>query len=108
MIEELKLNVNEVGKFDRNCFHSAVRGGKNDTVEYLGHKFPTLTKAKDAGGKTAFQLANSTTRKLLIDKFDLDVFEIDSDGRNGFLQAAFNRLFTKWSFSIEQDIQEIE
>ena len=32
MIEELKQNVHETGQFDRNCFLSAVAGGKNDTV----------------------------------------------------------------------------
>ena len=99
LIEEFKLDIQEVGQDGLNCILTAVEGGHIETVNYLHSLDTNLIKAKDRNGYGALCLASAFASKemvqSLVEKLDADVFETDLLGTNCFHSAVvYDRIKT--------------
>ena len=91
LIDRYKVNVQETGRHGRNAFYAASLGGKLDTMEYLGDNFPEIVNVKDSYGFTTLTLTSRfgslSAVRLLIDRFQVDVYEPGYQDRNAFHEA---------------------
>ena len=59
LIEEIGINPTETGFQGRNCFLSAARGRKIETLKYLNSDFPELKNGLDDEGRRQGRNKNS-------------------------------------------------
>ena len=57
LIDEIKLDINETGRFGRNCFLSAVEAGNYETMVYLHGLDNSLCRQNDEDNVGAINLA---------------------------------------------------
>jgi ankyrin repeat protein len=92
LVEEMGLNISDVGFLGRNSFLAAVVGSKIETLRYLNSKDPTLKNARSYYGDTALTLAskyaNKETVQVLVEEMGLTISAVGFNGRNSFLRAA--------------------
>ena len=94
LIDELKLDIQELGYSGRNCILTAIIGDKIETVHFLNSIDNNLIKAKDDKGWSALFLATAAASEemvqVLVEKFDADVYVTDGSGNNCFHIAVYN------------------
>ena len=114
MITELKVDIRETGYNGRNCFLSAVRGSKIDTMKYLHSIDETLCQARDITKSTALNLAclysSKETIECLINEFGVDIHETGYRNWNCLLSAvAYGRKeIIEYLISVDKDLMNAQ
>ena len=99
LVDEIGININEIGIFGRNCFLNAVYGSKIKTMRFLNSKNPQLKNARDDYQENALTLAcgfaDLKTVKFLVEEMHFGLNVIGAYGRNCFQSAMFNTNFNR-------------
>ena len=95
LVEKIELDINEIDLRGRNCFLIAAERGKIKIMRYLNFRNSELKNSKDNDYETALTLAvrfaDFETVKFLIEEIEIDINQTGRNGRNCFLEAAYEK-----------------